>query len=132
VRRPRRKLEFDDGFGNRIVVILEGRWPLEKVRGLVDLLELYVRETPPVPAGGGSKLDRLLRLLVNRFPHRVFTSEDVAAAYEEEYREPITRSTVATYLRRLADRGVLVEVGRRGRAICYRVLVDRVVVSATL
>ncbi len=123
-RRGRRRvrLELTDENGDKLILIFEGRLNREKLLQIADLMELY----GGVSEHGheetyleNSKLGKLVKVLEKYFPFGYFTSRDVIEAYMTEYREPITLSTVSTYLARLADRGYL-EKERSGNLIRYR------------
>jgi len=109
-------VEVFDGKGNRYTITFEGQVTREKALRLLDLVELL----GGMPAGNPewnraasdlSKFDRV-RLLIDRsFPIVWFSSRDVQSAYEQEFKEPISLSTVSTYLSRMADRGALAKNG---------------------
>ena len=45
------------------------------------------------------------------FPLIWFSSKDVQSVYEQELKEPVSLSTVSTYLSRLAVKGMLLRTG---------------------
>jgi predicted transcriptional regulator len=49
--------------------------------------------------------------VVHAFRERIFSSDDVRRHYHQLYVEPIPLTTVATYLSRLVDRGLLHRTG---------------------
>jgi hypothetical protein len=115
---PPRKMRvevFDEG-GNRYTVAFEGQVTREKALRLLDLVELL----GGIPAGNpewnrvasdASKFDKVHLIIDKSFPIVWFSSKDVQSAYEQEFNEPISLSTVSTYLSRMADRGVLAKDG---------------------
>jgi len=50
-------------------------------------------------------------LVQKHFPIVWFSSKEVQSAYEQEFKEPVSLSTVATYLTRLASKGILTKRG---------------------
>jgi len=115
---PTRKMrvELYDGDGNRYTVSFEGQITREKALRLLDLVELL----GGMPSGGGnpaaagnevSKYDRVRMVAQKHFPIVWFSSRDMQSVYEQEFKEPISLSTVATYLARMTNRGILVKMG---------------------
>lgn len=111
---PARKMrvEIFNGSGDRYTITFEGQVTREKALRLLDLVELLGGlpiANPGLnrPKSELSKIDRI-RLIVERsFPIGWFSSGDIQSTYEEEFKEPISLSTVSTYLSRMADRGIL-------------------------
>lgn len=64
---------------------------------------------------GRTKLDRVRDLVVHGFRENTFSSDDVRRQYQQLYVEPIPLTTVATYLSRFVDRGLLHRSGSPGR-----------------
>ncbi|HEY4675273.1 MAG TPA: hypothetical protein VIH48_04375 [Candidatus Bathyarchaeia archaeon] len=129
---PARKMrvELFDGEGNRYVVSFEGQITRDKAVRLMDLVELL----GGAPSGGGSpsmnvrganegefsKYEKM-RLLVHRnFPVSWFSSREVQSAYEQEFKQPVSLSTIATYLSRMVSRGGLLRMGASNK-LKYRV-----------
>jgi predicted transcriptional regulator len=48
-----------------------------------------------------------------------FSSREVQSVYEQEFKEPISLSTVATYLSRMTEKGFLMKVGS-SRSLKYK------------
>jgi hypothetical protein len=110
------RVEIFDGDGNRYTVTFEGQVTREKALHLLDLVELL----GGMPAGNPgwnrtssalSKFDKIRFVVDKNFPIVWFSSRDIQSAYEQEFKEPISLSTVSTYLSRMADRGVLAKDG---------------------
>ena len=111
---PARKMRvdvFDDG-GNRYSITFEGQVTRDKALRLLDIVELLggmpganPSESRPVSELG--KLDKVRFLVERNFPLVWFSSKEVQGLYERELKEPISLSTVSTYLSRMAVRGVL-------------------------
>lgn len=124
-RRRRIRLELTDEEGGRVILTYEGRITREKVLQLADFVELYGGgEEAERPSPLENKIMKLARAIEKSFPLTAFTSKDALDAYESEYRESITLSTVSTYLSRLAERGFLERVGGSG-ALRYRLMRER-------
>lgn len=119
---PTRKMRVEvfDGEGNKYTVAFEGQISREKALRLLELVELL----GGVPSGGGnpetsqpvsisdlSKYEKVQMTLRKHFPLVWFSSRDVQPVYEQEFKEPITLSTVATYLSRMTDKGSLMKAG---------------------
>ncbi|MEM3770182.1 MAG: hypothetical protein QXG76_03230 [Candidatus Bathyarchaeia archaeon] len=121
---PARKMRIEvfDSEGNKYSVAFEGQITRDKALRLLDLVELLGGVTASGANSGfnlttveKSKYDKLLAVLQRHFPMVWFSSKEVQAAYEQEFNEPINLSTVATYLSRMAGRGVLVKTGASNR-----------------
>jgi len=119
---PTRKMrvELFDGEGNKYTVAFEGQITREKALRLLDLVELL----GGVSSGGGnpevnaaivtnefSKYEKVRVVIQRHFPIVWFSSREIQLVYEQEFKEPISLSTVATYLARMTSRGMLVKAG---------------------
>jgi len=131
LRRGKKRIKFEmtDENGDKVIVIFEGKLSREKLLQMADLMELYggfsTEEQREEYYYENSKLAKLARVVAKYFPFGYFTSRDVLEAYMAEYREPISLSTVSTYLTRLSERGYL-ERGKSGNTIRYRLTQPRV------
>jgi hypothetical protein len=122
---PARKMrvELFDTEGNKYTVSFEGQITREKAVRLLDLVELLGGvssggnpESNPMVAGNGfSKYEKVRILVQKHFPIVWFSSREVQSAYEQEFKEPISLSTVATYFARMANKGILVKAGASNR-----------------
>jgi hypothetical protein len=123
---PARKVrvELFDSEGNKYIVSFEGQITREKAVRLLDLVELLggvssdtgnpeVNST--VPSNGLSKYEKVRILIRRNFPIVWFSSREVQSAYEQEFKEPISLSTVATYFARMSNKGILVKTGASNR-----------------
>ncbi|MEM3536141.1 MAG: hypothetical protein QXF44_00030 [Candidatus Bathyarchaeia archaeon] len=119
---PARKMriELTDTEGNRYTVSFEGQMTREKALRLLDLVELLggVSATegggeinPAVADQQYSKYGKMRILIQRHFPLVWFSSHEVQTVYEQEFKEPISLSTVATYLARMASKGILEKTG---------------------
>jgi hypothetical protein len=119
---PARKMRVEvfDGDGNRYSISFEGQITREKALRLLDMVELL----GGIPSSSGnpavaptpnsnelSKFDKVRLIVQKHFPVVWFSSRDVQSVYEHELREPISLSTVATYLARMAARGLVSRMG---------------------
>jgi hypothetical protein len=106
------RVEVYDGSGNRYTITFEGNVTREKALRLLDLIELLggmpsVNPNLEETTSAYSKFDKLRSILEKHFPIVWFSSKDAQLVYEQEFKEPISLSTVSTYLSRMADRRVL-------------------------
>jgi DNA-binding transcriptional ArsR family regulator len=127
---PARKIrvELFNGSGDRYTITFEGQVTREKALRLLDLVEL-LGGAPTINPGWNrptselSKIDKIRLLVEKRFPIGWFSSKDIQSTYEEEFKEPISLSTVSTYLSRMADRGILIKNGISNRRR-YRIVTE--------
>ena len=119
---PARKMrvELFDNEGNRYTIAFEGQITRDKAVRLLDLVELLGgmpgENVSPgmastVTSKNTSKFERVRSIIQKSFPLIWFSSRDVQSVYEQELKEPVTLSTVSTYLARMATRGLLLRVG---------------------
>jgi hypothetical protein len=129
---PSRKMrvELFDGEGNRYTVAFEGRITREKAVRLLDMVELLSgmsgeEDSSGINLGfsmsGSSKFDKVRAIILRHFPIVWFSSREVQLTYEQEVKEPISLSTVATYLARMAGKGMLLKAGS-SRSLKYKAL----------
>jgi hypothetical protein len=110
------RVEVFNGSGNRYTITFEGNVTRENALRLFDLIELLGgiprgNPSPKETLSTLSKFDKLRLILEKHFPIVWFSSKDAQLVYEQEFKEPISLSTVATYLSRMADRGILTKGG---------------------
>jgi hypothetical protein len=114
------RVELDDNEGNRYAITFEGRVTREKALRLLELVELL----GGVPASdepaslqleqsrnGGSKYSKVSTLISKHLPMVWFSSRELQSVYEQELKQPISLSTVATYLARMATRRLVIKTG---------------------
>jgi hypothetical protein len=123
------RVELFDNEGNRYTVAFEGQITRDKAMRLLDLVELLggvPGETPTATSasvqavGAASRFEKVRALIQKNFPLVWFSSKDVQAYFEQELKEPISLSTVSTYLSRMATKGFLVRNGT-GNNLKYKV-----------
>lgn len=119
---PARKMrvELFDTEGNRYSISFEGQVTRDKALRLLDLVELLGGGSGTgsnsainiaVPSSELSKYDRVRLVVQKHFPIVWFSSRELQTVYEQELKEPISLSTVATYLSRLAAKGIVSKIG---------------------
>ena len=118
---PARKMrvELFDSEGNRYSISFEGRVTRDKAVRLLDLVELL----GGAPEAGGNsdfnsalereptKYDKVRAMVQKHFPLVWFNSREAQTVFEQEFREPIGLSTIATYLARMAGKRLLMKAG---------------------
>lgn len=120
---PARKMrvELFDSEGNKYSIAFEGQITRDKAVRLLDLVEL-LGAMPPGSATSQntdataidarqSKFEKVRTVAQKQFPLVWFSSRELQTAFEQECKQPISISTTATYLARLADKGVLLKMG---------------------
>jgi len=124
---PARKMrvELFDSEGNKYTISFEGQITRDKALRLLDLVELLGGmpesgtpsggNNPSLPRNSLSKYDKVYMVLRKHFPLSWFTSREVQTVYEQEFKEPISLSTVATYLSRMVNKGILIKAGASNR-----------------
>ena len=119
---PARKMRIElfDSEGNRYTIAFEGQITRDKAVRLLDLVELLggmpEEATGSNAANHGAKnnlsrFDKMRFITQKSFPLIWFSSKDIQAVYEQELKEPISLSTVSTYLARMSNRGFLLRTG---------------------
>ncbi len=119
---PARKMrvELFDSEGNRYTVAFEGQVTRDKALRLLDLVELLGGMPGENQASGAgntaaintsSRFEKIRSVIQKSFPLVWFSSKDIQSFYENELREPISLSTVSTYLSRLTSKGWLLRTG---------------------
>uniref|UniRef100_A0A7C4TJ19 Uncharacterized protein n=1 Tax=candidate division WWE3 bacterium TaxID=2053526 RepID=A0A7C4TJ19_UNCKA len=119
------RIELFDEEGNRYTIAFEGQISREKALRLLDLVELLGGmpsggsnpgvNTATVSGNGLSKYEKVRMVLQKQFPLVWFSSKEVQSIYEQELKEPISLSTVATYLSRMTRKGILMKTGASNR-----------------
>jgi hypothetical protein len=120
---PARKMrvELFDSDGNRYTIAFEGQITRDKALRLLDLVELLggaPGETPTISASqtmpsnhSQSRFDKVQAVIQRNFPLIWFSSKDIQSVYEQELKEPVSLSTISTYLSRMATKGMLMRTG---------------------
>ena len=100
--------------GDRYTITFEGNVTREKALYLLDLVELLggvSKDDTQLARSALSKIDKLYLVIERNFPIGFFSSKNIQVAYEKEFKEPISLSTVSTYLSRMVERGFLLKDG---------------------
>jgi hypothetical protein len=114
------RVELFDSEGNRYTIAFEGQITRDKAVRLLDLVELLGgMPGEGVNPGAGSTLagnspsrfEKVRSVIQKSFPLIWFSSRDVQSVYEQELKEPVSLSTVSTYLARMTNKGLLLRVG---------------------
>jgi hypothetical protein len=70
-----------------------------------------------------SKYEKVRVLVQKHFPIVWFSSKEIQSTYEQEFKDPISISTAATYLARMANKGILVKTGT-ARSLKYKAVLN--------
>jgi hypothetical protein len=114
------RVELFDSEGNRYTVAFEGQITRDKALRLLDLVELLGGMPNEVATRGAespsngvpsSRFEKVRSVIQKSFPLVWFSSRDVQSIYEQELKEPISLSTVSTYLSRMTGKGLLLRSG---------------------
>jgi hypothetical protein len=117
---PARKMrvELFDSDGNRYTIAFEGQVTRDKALRLLDLVELLggmPGETPttsPENITNKTSIFEKMQIVIQKsFPVIWFSSKDIQSVYEQELKQPISLSTVSTYLSRMTGKGILLRTG---------------------
>ena len=119
---PARKMrvELFDNEGNRYTIAFEGQITRDKAIRLLDLVELLGgmpgennNQSSNLAARNNlSRFDKAKLIIQKRFPLIWFSSKEIQSSYEQELKEPISLSTISTYLSRMTNRGILIRSGQ--------------------
>jgi hypothetical protein len=114
------RVELFDSDGNRYTIAFEGQVTRDKALRLLDLVELLggapgenpvVNTGPAMPNRQLSRFEKVQLVVQKNFPLIWFTSKDIQTVYETELKEPVSLSTISTYLARMVDKGMLLRTG---------------------
>ena len=122
------RVELFDNDGNRYTVAFEGQITRDKALRLLDLIELLggmpsdnTTQSFGQPTGVAnySRIEKVRSLIQKDFQLIWFSSRDVQTAYEQELKEPVSLSTISTYLSRMTGKGGLLRTGE-GNDLKYK------------
>jgi hypothetical protein len=119
---PARKIrvELFDSDGNRYTIAFEGQVTRDKALRLLDLVELLggtpsetttVNTASTIPNRVPSRFEKVQLVIQKNFPLIWFSSKEIQSIYEQELKEPVSLSTISTYLSRMAIKGILLRTG---------------------
>lgn len=114
------RVELFDSDGNRYTIAFEGQVTRDKALRLLDLVELLggapsenitVSTGPTLQNKVLSRFEKVQMVIHKNFPLIWFSSKDIQSVYEQELKEPVSLSTISTYLSRMASKGALLRTG---------------------
>jgi len=114
------RVELFDSDGNRYSISFEGQITRDKALRLLDLVELLGGAPPSGNSQNvgaaptnleTSKVDKVRSVVQKHFPLVWFSSRELQTVFEQEFKEPIALSTTATYLSRMASKGLVLKSG---------------------
>ena len=120
---PARKMrvELFDSDGNRYTIAFEGQVTRDKALRLLDLVELLgggvanegqtASQGATIPNRVLSRFEKVQLVIQKSFPLIWFSSKDIQLIYEQELKEPVSLSTISTYLSRMTAKGMLLRTG---------------------
>ncbi len=119
---PARKMrvELFDSDGNRYTIAFEGQVTRDKALRLLDLVELLggapgenpiTNSSTPIANHSLSRFEKVQLIIQKNYPLIWFNSKEIQLTYEQELKEPVTLSTISTYLSRMAVKGLLMRTG---------------------
>ena len=123
------RIELFDNEGNRYTIAFEGQITRDKAIRLLDLVELLggmpnetadMQPANLVVRNDLSKFEKVRLIIQKRFPLIWFSSKEIQSIYEQELKEPITLSTISTYLARMTNRGILLRT-KKSKNLRYKI-----------
>ena len=109
------RVEVSDEEGNKYTVTFEGKLNRKKAVRLFDIIELlggvHAEQRTQNNLSNISKFGKTKLLVEKNFPFVWFSSKEILKAYEHEFNENTSLSTISTYLARMSDRGFLLRNG---------------------
>jgi len=121
----RMRVEVYDESGNRYTIAFQGRVTRDNALRIFDIVELlggmHGVESEVERKGEASKIQKVRFVIERHFPAVWFDAKEARSTYETEVKEPISLSTVSTYLTRLANRGILLK-SRESNKVRYRLI----------
>ena len=127
------RVELYDNEGNRYTIAFDGQITRDKTLRILDIAELLggmsnesqsatTSSTNPI-SNILSRFEKVKKVIQRSFPLGWFVSKDVQSIYEQELKEPISLSTVSTYLSRMANKGLLIRTGT-GNSVKYKIITN--------
>ena len=114
------RVELFDSDGNRYTIAFEGQVTRDKALRLLDLVELLGGAPTEGPASNTanslsnkvlSRFEKVQLVIQKNYPLIWFSSKDIQSTYEQELKEPVSQSTISTYLSRMSAKGMLLRTG---------------------
>lgn len=126
------RVEVYDEARNKYTITFQGRVTRDKAIRLLDLVELLgglpsIGEDPKWAWQKDklTKFERVRFVVEKHFPLTWFSSKETQSIFEEEFKKPISLSTVSTYLSRMTERGVLMR-NKANNRLLYRVVTEMI------
>ena len=104
------KMEIDDGKKGKFTFTFSGQISnehLSKFNQIINLMNEDSQTNEIEMPEGNTVFGKVCSLIETDFPLGSFTSQDMLECYKAEYNDLIPISTIATYLGRLHERGIL-------------------------
>ena len=126
------RVELFDNEGNKYTIAFEGQITRDKAIRLLDLVELLggmpgetsnYQPSNIIAKNNLSRFEKVKLIIRRRFPLIWFSSKEIQHIYEQELKEPISLSTISTYLARLTKRGLLLRTGQSNN-LKYKIISD--------
>jgi hypothetical protein len=123
------RVEVYDHNGHRHSIESEGQITHDKalqILNIMQLLGVIPNESQTSTNSNNvlptelSRFEKIQRIIPKIFPLIWFASKDAQLVYEQELKEPISLSTVSTYLSRMTKKGLLMRTGT-GNSVKYKV-----------
>jgi hypothetical protein len=106
------KVEVEDIKGNKYTFTVSSPINRDKIIKFIDLVEMMAGSLEiKNPSSSDTKFEKILQTVKEHYPFQWFTSTEVQLAYEEKFKEPISLSTVSTYLSRYWEQKILTREG---------------------
>ena len=122
------RVEIYDKDGNKCTVAFDGQITRDKTLQILNIVELLggmsnesqsiTSSNNPLPIIA-TRFEKVQKIIQKNFPLVWFVSKDVQLIYEQELKEPISLSTVSTYLTRMANKGLIMRTGT-GNSVKYK------------
>lgn len=106
------KVEVEDSKGNKYTFTVSSPINRDKIIKFIDLVDMMAGSLEiKTPLSLDTKFEKILQTVKEHYPFQWFTSTEVQLAYEEKFKEPISLSTVSTYLSRYWEQKTLIREG---------------------
>jgi hypothetical protein len=123
------RVEVYDQNGDRHSIESEGQITHEKALKILNIMQLLgvMQNESQVTINSNtilptelSRFEKVQRIIPKNFSLIFIVSKEVQLVYEQELKEPISLSTVSTYLSRMTKKGLLMRTGT-GNTVKYKV-----------
>ncbi|MDR2720087.1 MAG: BlaI/MecI/CopY family transcriptional regulator [Nitrososphaerota archaeon] len=128
---PARKMrvEIFDNDGGRYAVTIDSQITRDKALRMLEIHALLggmpnesqsINSSNQNSSNLTSRFEKVQVVIQKSFPLSCwFASKDIQTFYEQEFKEPISLSTVSTYLARMVNKGLLIRTGT-GNSVKYK------------